>query len=317
MKRLITICTVTVLVLALASIVNAATWGVPADFPTIQEAIDSTLVIDGDKIMVGSGNHAGAVVTKAVEIKGEGGAAINTGMPYGPTMTGFYFPSEGGGGGATISHLQFDEAVGFAIMSGGVDDVTITQCTLNNTLQGISNWRGSGWEISHNVFIDLRSANGGGIAILIGDYSAMEGGVNDNVVSHNKITGTLHVAPDDGGGYNGTGIVIYADFRWGAAGAESMTGNRVAKNKVSLVSDTPDVVDVDAIALSQAYYPADPPDLLPKVIYDNAIGFNDLRGTVLQLDITPGLEAYNKISRNLGDNRGHGLHPSAFDPGGN
>lgn len=317
MKRLSTICAVAAFLLAMPIIVNAATWGVPADFPTIQDAIDSDLVLDGDKIMVAPGLRAGAVVTKAVEIKGEGGAVINTGMPYGPTMIGFYFPFEGGGDGATISHLQFDEAVGFAVFSGGVDDVTITQCTLNNALQGISNWGGSGWEISHNEIIDLQTSNGGGIGILIADYKATAGGINDNIVSHNKITGTLHVASDDGGGYNGTGIVIYADFRWGDAGAEKMTKNRVVKNKVSLVSDTPDVVDVDAIALTQVYSPDPPPYPLPKVVYDNAIGFNDLRGTVLQLDITPGLEDYNKISRNLGDNRGHGLHPSAFGPGGN
>jgi len=316
MKRLLTICAVVALMLSLGITANAATWNVPGDFATIQDAIDSSLVVNGDKIMVGPGNHAGAVVTKAVEIKGEGGAVINTGMSYGPTMIGFYFPSEGGGGGATISHLQFDEAVGFAIMSGGVDDVTVTQCTLNNTLQGISNWCGSGWEISHNEIIDLRSDCGGGIGILVADYKG--GVVKDNVVSHNKITGILHVAPDDCGGYSGSGIDMYADFRWGGAGAEKITNNRVVKNKVSLVSNTPEVVDVVAIGLSQAYYPADPPDPLPKVVYDNAIGFNDLRGTVLQLDITPGLEAYNKISRNLGDNRGHGLHPSAFvGPGGN
>jgi len=50
----------------------------------------------------------------------------------------------------------------------------------------------------------------------------------------------------------------------------------------------------------------------------NKIGFNDLRGTALQIALTPdGLDEDNKISRNLGDNRGHGLHPSAFGPGGN
>jgi len=32
--------------------------------------------------------------------------------------------------------------------------------------------------------------------------------VTGNVVSHNLITGTLHVWSDDGGGYNGTGIVL-------------------------------------------------------------------------------------------------------------
>ncbi|MHC4440451.1 MAG: hypothetical protein ACYS3S_24135, partial [Planctomycetota bacterium] len=49
---------------------QAATWHVPGDFATIQEAIDYVGVLDGDKIMVGPGQHAGATITKAVEIKG-------------------------------------------------------------------------------------------------------------------------------------------------------------------------------------------------------------------------------------------------------
>ena len=54
------------------------------------------------------------------------------------------------------------------------------------------------------------------------------------------------------------------------------------------------------------------------VIFDNAIGFNDFRGTEVQIAITPAeLADYNVISRNLGDNRGHGLHPKLFGPGGN
>jgi hypothetical protein len=159
----------------------------------------------------------------------------------------------------------------------------------------------------------------------------MGGTVSDNVVSHNKITGTLHVHPEDGGGYNGSGIVIYADFRWSGAGATEISNNRIVKNKVGMVLDDPRVqpipdknkIDIVAFELTQNYYPDDPPgypDPLPEnqvVIKNNAIGFNDWRGTVLQLDITLGLEEYNQISRNLGDNRGHGAHPSVFGPGGN
>ena len=144
------------------------------------------------------------------------------------------------------------------------------------------------------------------------------GVVKDNVISHNKITGTLHVAATDGGGYSGTGIVIYADFRWGRTGAAEISNNRVVKNKVSLVSDTPDVVDVVAFEMTQSWYPADPPEPTPIVIFDNAVGFNDFRGTVRQIALTPeDLANHNDISRNLGDNRGHGLHPSLFGPGGN
>lgn len=52
----------------------------------------------------------------------------------------------------------------------------------------------------------------------------------------------------------------------------------------------------------------------PIVICDNAIGFNDFRGSVDQIAFTPAeLEGCNKISRNLGDNRRYdGLHPKVF-----
>ncbi|MHC4693385.1 MAG: right-handed parallel beta-helix repeat-containing protein [Planctomycetota bacterium] len=318
MKHLLTICTT---VLILSGTANAATWNVPGDFATIQDAIDSSLVIDGDRIMVGPGNHAGAIVTKAVEIKGEGSAVIDSGpllTPYMPCTTivldiGFFFAGGGAGSGATISHLKF-EGPAFPVFSRGADDVTVTQCTMINPIQGVTNWAGNAWEISHNVITDLRSANGGGIGILVGVPRAMPDPpdivISDNVVSHNKITGTLHVASCDNGGYSGTGIVLYTDFRWGATGKKEVTKTRVVKNKVSLVSDNPEIVDVVAIELTDTR-----DDGTLKGVYENAVGFNDMRGTVLQLALTPSnLDESNKISRNLGENRGHGLHPSAFGP---
>jgi len=283
---------------------------VPRDFATIQDAINSLDVLAGDTIIVEPGNHAGAIVDKAVEIKGEDGAVITSGPVHGSGLIqGFRIISDSDG--ATISNFTFE--VDFPIMAPFVNDVTIKHNVLNEPIQGISNWRGSGWQISHNEIIDLRTRNGGGIGILIGDYLATEGGVNDNLVSHNKITGTLQVWSSDGGGYNGSGIVLYADFRWGWPGAKEITNNSVIKNKVSLTSDTPNVVDVVAIELTDSRNDttADP----YPVIFDNAIGFNDLRGTELQIALTPmELEDCNDISRNLGDNRGHGLHPSVFGP---
>ena len=77
----------------------------------------------------------------------------------------------------------------------------------------------------------------------------------------------------------------------------------------------PEVVDVAAFELTDT---RDDPnaDSFP-VIHDNAIGFNDFRGMELQIYLTPEeLGDCNDISRNLGDNRGHGLHPSLFGPGG-
>jgi len=286
-------------------------WHVPDDFATIQDAIDSMLVADGDTIFVGPGNHAGALIDRAVEIKGEDGAVIDSG-PMHPAGLSQGFRLLAGSDGTVISHLRFE--VDLAIMNGAaIDDVTVAHCTFANTIQGISNWSGSGWTISYNTITDLRTRNGGGIGILVADYSG--GVVTDNVVSHNKISGVLHVAAGDGGGYNGSGIVLYADFRWGLAGAAEISNNRVIKNKVSLVSDNPDVVDVAAFELTDT---RDDPGADPfPVIYGNAIGFNDFRGTALQISLTPKeLEDYNDISRNLGDNRGHGLPPSLFGPGG-
>jgi hypothetical protein len=305
------------LLMSLAAPSMAATWQVPGDFATIQEAIDSSLVIDGDKIMVSPGQHAGAIVTKAVEIRGEGGAVINSGpLPWSSRtfMAGFLFPGNGAGSGARITQLHF-ETVEFPVFSRGADNVSVDHCEMANPIQGVSNWRGCFWEISHNEILDLRTACGGGIGILIGDYMATQGGIMDNVVSHNTILGTLNVDPNDCGGYAGSGAVLYADFRWGMPGAELIAFNRVSHNRVSLTSSNPDLVPVVALELTDTQ---DPVSAETTVIRDNAVVFNNLRGTDTQIALTPSdLDEVNNVSRNLGDNRGHGHHPLAFRPEGN
>jgi len=287
--------------------VHAADWRVPQDFSTIQAAIDSLEVADGDRILVGPGSFAGALVTKSVDIQGVGRAVISSG-PLHPSGLVQGFRLFDAADGASIGHLRF--AVDLPVINATferVDNVTVAHNTLISPVQGISNWLGSGWEITQNDIVDLRTRCGGGIGILVGDYAG--GIVSDNVISHNRIAGTLHVAAGDCGGYNGTGVVIYADFRWGRLGSAHTAYNRVVRNHVSLTSDTPSVVDVVAIELSEA----EDPDPLTHVIHDNAIGFNDLRDTAMQIALTPAdLDSANDISRNLGENRGHGLHPSAF-----
>lgn len=289
---------------------RAPVWRVPGDFATIQDAIDSAQVADGDTIHVGRGNHAGALVDKSVEIVGQGGATIDDG-PLHPAGLTYGFRLLEGSDGATISHLRFDN-VDLAIMNGGaVDDVTVSHNEFVNAIQAVSNWRGSGWTISHNDIVDLRTRCGGGIGVLVADFSG--GIVMDNVVEHNKVSGTLHVADDDCGGYAGTGIVLYADFRGGRAGAEEIKDNTVTHNDVSLVSDNSDLVPAFAFELTDT---RDDPEADPfPVVFDNAIGFNDFRGSDNYVALTPPeLADYNTISRNLGadDNRGHGAHPSAF-----
>jgi len=286
-----------------------ATWRVPTDFATIQEAIESDVVVDGDRVLVEEGFHAGAYVSKAVEIRGVGNAVISSGpMHSSGLLMGFRMLA--GSDGASISHLTFQ--VDLAIMNGAaVDGVTVSHCTFYNAIQAVSNWCGSDWEITHNLIEDLRTRNGGGIGVLIGDYAG--GCVTGNTISYNTVRGVLVVDPNDGGGYNGSGIVLFADFRWGMAGALEISGNRVTHNSISLISDTPDVVNVVAFELTDS---RDDPEADPyPVLFDNAIGFNDFRGTEIQIALTPvELEECNDISRNLGDNRGHGAHPSVFGP---
>ena len=307
----------TLLLLAVLGIASAqaADWRVPTDFATIQAAVDSPLVAPmGDTIRVSAGNYAGALVTKAVSILGEGDARIVTG-PAHPSGLSQGFRLLAGSSGASISHLMF--TTDLSIMNGdAVDDVTVTQCTFLNNIQAISNWRGRRWEITHNVITDLRTSCGGGIGILIADYDARVGGVTDNVVSHNTISGRLNVPADDCGGYNGSGIVLYADFRSGRIGAESIAFNQVVKNKVSLtLNNLQAVPSVDIVAFELTDTSPAPGT---SIIHDNSIGFNDFRGTTLQLDLTPSLlDTVNSISRNFGDDRGHGAHPGIFGPGGN
>jgi len=137
-------------------------WYVPGDFASIQEAIDDPDVMDGDTIRVGPGNFAGALIDKSVTIKGEENAVIDSG-PMHPAGLSYGFRLLAGSDDATLSHLTFDE-VDLAIMNGdAVNGVTVTHCRFNSAIQAVSNWRGSGWEISHNTITDLRTCNGGGI----------------------------------------------------------------------------------------------------------------------------------------------------------
>lgn len=286
-------------------------WYVPGNFATIQQAIDSSDVQPGDRIMVGPGVFDGALVTKAVAIKGIGNATITSGPKHGSGMIqGFRIMPQGSG--ATIDNLRF--TVDLGIMNHGLNpasNVTVTHSTFINSVQAISAWGANDWTISHNNIVDLRCNNGGGIGILVGDFLGRT--IRGNVIEQNSISGTLHVASNDQGGYDGSGIVLYADFRWGAAGASEISGNRVVKNSIAVTSDTPSVVNVNAFEMTEGYYPT-APDPYPIVIRNNAVGFNDFRGTVRQILLTPPEldNPTNSISRNLGENRGKGLHPGIF-----
>lgn len=301
-------------------------WNVPGDFATIQEAIDSPDVQDGDMIRLKTGTYEGASVNKAVTIKGTKKSVIDTG-PLHPAGLTIGLDLLAGSDGARISNICFDN-VDLAVRNAdGIDNVVVEQCVFLNAIQAVSNWSGSGWNINHNVITDLRTRNGGGIGILVGERFG--GVVQNNTVAHNIITGVLSMYESEQGGYNGSGIVIYADFRYGTGGAEEISGNRVMQNKVCMTSEDTELVDIVAFEMTDSRYdPLYIPDPVPPewemVIFDNYIGFNDLRCTDIQMTLTPEeLADCNVISRNPGDNRRHhpgdqhGRRPSHSKPHGN
>jgi hypothetical protein len=318
MKRLFTAAIIALVMISLfaapAAASKKAAWNVPGDFPTIQQAIDSPSVAAGDIIQVSSGSYAGALVSKSVTIKGAGHTVINSG-PAHPSGMIIGFRLLPGSDNSKISNLRFEVDLGI-ISSQAVNDVTIEDCTFKGAVQAVTNWSGNRWNIDDNDIIDLKTRDGGGIGILVGDRTG--GTVQGNVISNNKISGTLYVGggyldpSQEGGGYNGSGIVLYADFRYGAAGTSEIKNNRITNNKVSMVSNNAALVDIVAFEMTDSR-----DDAQFHVIFNNMVMFNDFRGTATQIDLTPdNLGAYNTISRNFGENRGRPHHDKHERHGG-
>jgi hypothetical protein len=286
----------TAALLLLTGSASAAVWRVPGDFPTIQAAMDSSLVADGDTVLVRAGVRTGATVNKAVVLQGQGRVFITDGPVVNSLgNAGFLFAGGGAGSGATITGFVFDR-VAFPVFSRGADDVSVTQNSMWRSIQAVTSWAnaswGKGWDISHNDILSLRTSCGGGIGVLIGDYAG--GTVTGNLIAHNRIRSWLRVPLTDCGGYNAPGIVLFADFRYPGDQGAVIQGNRVAKNRVAVMSGNPRLVTVSAIELS------DTRDLSTElVIQGNDIVYNDLRGSSDPFAITPDeLGAVNRIEHN-------------------
>jgi hypothetical protein len=293
---------------AAASVVGQAqaeppSWRIPGDFPTIQAAIDSSTVADGDTLLVLPGRHAGATVTKALAIRATGHALIVSGPVVNALgKAGFLFPGGGAGSGSRIDGFRF-AGVAFPVFSRGADDVSVTRNTMHAPNQGVTSWAneswGKGWVIAHNSIVDLRTRCGGGIGILIGDFAG--GVVAGNVIAHNDVQGIVNVPEGDCGGYTAPGIVLFADFRYpGDAGAAAIEHNRVLKNRVHLRSRQGALVSVAGVQL------ADTRDLAGTlVVVHNDIVYNDLRGMQVPVSLIPDeLAAVNRIEKNRTGVRG-------------
>jgi len=204
---------------------------------TIQHAVGQ--VSSGDTIMVASGTYTGAIVGKNVTISGlgPGDSIIDSGVPYkaGSALTTAFRLDEGADG-AQISDFVIDcdqsSSFYFAVFSRGIDDVTIDSLEINDTVQGITNWGGSGWEITNNTITDTVAAGGGGIAIFLGATPPSYRLCSDNLVQYNEINASATAEA-----YSCPGICLALDLRYGAYdalnGTEDVSGNQILNNTIT------------------------------------------------------------------------------------
>ncbi|MFC1930000.1 right-handed parallel beta-helix repeat-containing protein [Chloroflexota bacterium] len=295
MKRILILAIVVVLLLALLAVPalaapKSSVIVVPRDYATIQQAIDEAS--SGDKIIVQAGTYAGATVNKAVELVGT--SAVIEG-PEG-TWLGFYILGEGSG--ATIRGFKL---VGLClpIYGNGANDVTIEHNVILDSMQAITNYNGSGWNISHNEIEGLWAVyppGYGGIGILISAW--LSSGANSNRVAYNKISADVTKGTELP--YTRPGI--YLDSEGGPAKNNTVVHNTSVVTGWS--GDEPVGVgfEIDDFPLAAGG---------EAMVTGNIIGFNDFRGSTIEMYVYPDeAEANNIISRNLGENCGHGVTPA-------
>jgi len=261
--------------------VSAATWKVPENFATIQEAVDADVVVDGDTIIVGKGKHAGAMITKSLKIVGRRKAKIVGGPALGPYTVGFRFPIDGSGSGSTIKRFRF-ERVDLPVYAEGTHALVVKRNVFREPLQGVTNWGGSGWRIAFNRVQSLRVGNAGGIGIFIGDRNNVLAGVTGNLVMNNRVLGAVEVDPSSVGAFRGAGIALFASFSKGVSKAEFISGNLVSDNFVLLESTTPDLVDVVGIELSEAVETLPEANVFGNILVRNVVKKTQAYGWVPQ-----------------------------------
>jgi parallel beta-helix repeat protein len=195
MKKLIT-CLV---VCALSGVTFAEIHHVPADFPTIQYAIDAAL--DDDEIIVAPGTYTGTdnepvvdMLGKEVWLHSSAGAEVTfidgegarrgiycvnneTSNPIieGFTITNGYCPGSGGGmynvnSNPTLTNCTFTNNT--ADYGGGMHNYqsspTLTDCTITNNTAiyggGMSNWESSSPTLTNCTFTGNTAYDGGGMS---------------------------------------------------------------------------------------------------------------------------------------------------------
>ena len=270
---------------------------------SIQAAIDAA--DPGDTISVAAGEYAGAAVDKAVTVSGvKGGVSVITsGVPYkdGSSLTtGFRLDADADGAEIRNFTINCDKSASFyfGVFARTVNDAIVDSLTINNTIQGITNWGGSGWEITNNLIIDTVAAGGGGIGIFLGARPGEAGGYNtcsNNLVQYNTITGDGATA----GTFTCPGICLCLDARNDAygdyataeeaviaailAGNEDVSGNQILDNNISVTNVTGGVgIEVDVILGDSEEDPdRHNPELINALMTARAVHDNTVKGNTI------------------------------------
>jgi hypothetical protein len=218
----------------LSSVAHAATLRVPAQYPTIQAAVDAAA--PGDRIRVSRGRYCGATLTKPVSLEGRGRPRI-IGCETSPMVTaglraGFYLPGSQGNNPASGSHIRgfvFDgngvsnqnlAPLSFGVFARFAADIVVERNRFDGTVQAITNTGGDRWRIRHNRIRHLtlldcsgHCTGGDGIVIAVargaiaapGGTSAPLNRPEDNLVVGNRIEG---IAPDTFSVFSMVGILM-------------------------------------------------------------------------------------------------------------
>lgn len=229
------------------ALASAATLRVPADYPTIQSAVDAAK--DGDRISVGRGRYCGATINKRLELVGRGKPWI-IGCDTSPQITtglraGFYLPGSKGqnpASGTTIRGFRFDgrgisnanlAPLSFGIFARFASDVRVVHNRFEGTVQAITNTGGDRWLIKRNRIVGLtlldctkHCTGGDGIVLALGRGALAAPGGNaeplnrpeDNVVVGNSIEGT---PPDGFDVFSMVGVLLLSADR------STVVGNRL------------------------------------------------------------------------------------------
>lgn len=270
--------------------VHEANGNMNTPYSTLALGFDA--VAAGGTIYLSAGSYEGVVIDKEIHIDGAdaGGAIISSGVAYSPTNPAYKtaFRLDAGADGTVIDDVTVFCSVAsadyFAVFGRNVDNVVLDNLVVYNTVQGISNWGGDGWQLLNNQIIGTVAAGGGGIGFFIG----VRPGTN-LTSSNNLLQGNVVGSDASASDYSCPGIVVALDLRYGRylslTGSEELAGNRIIGNTIT-DSGVVNGVGIEMGVIMTGIADALIPDLIDdtlEMIHGNTISGNTVSGEYLGL----------------------------------